>query len=79
MARSPNLRSIFLDFEFKPVYLPEEHGIAPPTDIAFWKDRFQAMSILGSNPEVGEGISGSEDGNKTYQILMECIQEAIDA
>ena len=78
MARSPNLRSVFLDFEFKPVYLPEEHGIAPPTDIACWMRRFQAMSILGSNPEVSEETSGSEDGNKTDQILMECIKEAID-
>ena len=40
MARSLNLRSIFLDFEFKPVYFLEEHGIAPPTDIAFWMHRF---------------------------------------
>lgn len=49
MARSPHLRSIFLDFEFKPVYLPEEHAIAPPTDISFWMHGFQAMSIEGSD------------------------------
>lgn len=36
------------------------------------------MSILGSNPEVGEGTSGSEEGSKPDQILMQCIQEAID-
>ena len=76
MARSPNLRSIFLDFEFKPVYLPEEHGIAPPTDIAYWMRRFQDMSILGSNPEDSEETSESEDDNKPGQILMECIKEA---
>ena len=72
MARSPNLRSLFLDFEFEPIYLPEEHGTAPPADIAYWMRRFQAMSILGSNPEDSEETSGSEDGNKTNQILMEC-------
>ena len=37
------------------------------------------MSILGSNPEIGEETCGSEDGNKTDQILGKCIQEAIDA
>ena len=77
MAHSPNLRSLFLDFEFKPVYLPEEHGTASPTEIAYWMRRFQAMSILGSNPEDSEETSGSEDDNKTNQILMECIKEAI--
>lgn len=87
MARSPHLRSIFLDFEFKPVYLPEEYGIAPPTDISSWMHRFQAMSIEGSAPEasiqvstpVGEENSGSQDGNNPHQILEECIQEAIDS
>ena len=77
MARSPNLRSIFLDFEFKPVYLTEEHGIAPPTDINIWMHRFQAMSILGSDPSGSE--DGSEDGNESDQILRKCIQEAIEA
>ena len=73
-ARSPNLRSNFLEFEFKPVYLPEEHGIAPPTDIDIWMHRFQAMSILEPNPSGSE-----EDGNESDQILRKCIQEAIDA
>lgn len=75
MARPPNLRLIFLDFEFEPVYLTGEHGIEPPTNIAFWMGIFQALSILGSNPEEA---SGSKDGNKTDHIPMECIQEAID-
>lgn len=75
MARPPNLRLIFLDFEFEPVYLTGEHGIESPTNIAFWMGMFQALSILGSNPEEA---SGSKDGNKTDHILMECIQEAMD-
>ena len=41
-------------------------------------DRRCLMSILGSNPEVSEETSGSEDGNKADQILMECMKEAID-
>ncbi|MCJ1346245.1 hypothetical protein MMC31_004460 [Peltigera leucophlebia] len=77
MARSPNLRAIFLDFKVDPVFLPEELGIAPPTDIDSWMQRFQAMSISRSSPEVGDETSGSKD-IKAAQILKECIQEAID-
>lgn len=88
MARSPNLRPIFLDFEFKPIYLPGEHGIAPPTDISFWVHRIQAMWIEGSvpeasiqvsTPEVGEENCGSEDSNNPHQILEQCIQEAVES
>ncbi|MCJ1347098.1 hypothetical protein MMC31_005319, partial [Peltigera leucophlebia] len=69
MALSPHLRSIFLDFKFKPVYLPEEKGLAPPMDVDFWMRKFQAMSILGSRSEDGaedvEEARGSQDGGET--------------
>ena len=59
MALSPHLRSIFLDFEFKPVYLPEAKGLVPSTNIDLWMRRFQAMSISGSRSEDGEQTQGS--------------------
>ena len=71
MALSPHLRSIFLDFEFKPVYLPEDTGLAPSNDVDLWMRRFQAMSIAGSGSEDGEqtqdmgGAPGSEDVEET--------------
>lgn len=71
MALSPHLRSIFLDFEFKPVYLPEDKGLVPSTNVDLWMRRFQAMSISGSRSEDGEqtqgrgGARGSEDVEET--------------
>ena len=71
MALSPHLRSIFLDFEFKPVYLPEDKGLAPSNDVDLWMHRFQAMSIAGSRSEDSEqtqdtgGAPGSEDVEET--------------
>lgn len=67
IALSPHLQSIFLDFEFKPVYLPDDKGLAPSNDVDLWMRRFQAMSISGSRSQEGErtqgraGARGSED------------------
>ncbi|MCJ1345247.1 hypothetical protein MMC31_003453, partial [Peltigera leucophlebia] len=60
MAHSPHLRSIFLDFEFKPGYLPEEQGLAPSNNVDFWMRRSQAMLILRSRFEDGEQTRGSQ-------------------
>ena len=72
MALSPHLRSIFLDFEFKPVYLPEDKGLVPFTNVDLWMRRFQAMSISGSRSEDCEqtqenGVARrSEDVEETH-------------
>lgn len=68
MALSPHLRSIFLDFEFKPVYLPEDKGLVPSTNVDLWMSRLQAMSISGSRSEDGKQTQGRGEARGSEDV-----------
>lgn len=70
LARSPNVRHIFQDFRFEPIYLHGEKATKLPTNIEIWKERFAAMHILGSLP----GHARADRKN-----LEACIQQAFNS
>ena len=70
MALSPYLQSIFLDFEFKPVYPPKIRTLHPPTVSTYgctdYKPcQFQERDLKTVNKL---GARGSEDGKETGSV-----------
>lgn len=65
LARSPNTKKTFRDFEFKSVYSEGKKG---PDDPALWKQGFQRM-----------GIAGARHGDAQIDLknLSTCIDQAI--